>query len=282
MSQMLGKSVPFYKMQGCGNDFVVIDNRELGVPVEKMGEWAEKICQRAFGVYADGLFFIENAPEDSDLDFIWQFYNSDGSRAEMCGNASRCVGRLAHALGIAGEQHTFGSDAGPIKVQVFPLQEEVKVQLTDPVDVRLKQSLEIDGEKYEYHFVNTGVPHVVVQVADVETVDIKKLGSAFRFHSDFAPAGSNVNFVQIDDNDSLIVRTYERGVEDETYACGTGVSAVQVALNRLGLTDAAVRIRTSGGEILKVIIEGEKVFLQGGAELTFSGELFVESFGIDF
>ncbi|WP_031484515.1 diaminopimelate epimerase [Maridesulfovibrio frigidus] len=282
MSQMLGKSVPFYKMQGCGNDFVVIDNRELGVPVEKMPEWAEKICQRAFGVYADGLFFIENAPEGSDLDYIWQFYNSDGSRAEMCGNASRCVGRLAHALGIAGEQHVFGSDAGPINVQVFPLQEEVKVQLTNPVDVKLKQSLEIDDETYEYHFANTGVPHVVVQVADVEAVDIKKLGSAFRFHSDFAPAGSNVNFVQIDDNDSLIVRTYERGVEDETYACGTGVSAVQVALNRLGLTDAAVRIRTSGGEILKVIIEGEKVFLQGGAELTFSGELFVESLNIDF
>ncbi len=282
MSQMFGKSIPFYKMQGCGNDFVVIDNRELGVPVSKMSEWAKKICQRAFGVYADGLFFIENAPEGSGLDFIWQFYNSDGSRAEMCGNASRCVGRLAHALGIAGEQHVFGSDAGPIKVQVFPLQEEVKVQLTDPVDVKLKQSLEIDGETYEYHFANTGVPHVVVQVADVETIDIKKLGSAFRYHNNFAPAGSNVNFVQIDDNDSLIVRTYERGVEDETYACGTGVSAVQVALSRLGLTDAAVRIRTSGGEILKVIIEGESVFLQGGAELTFSGELFLESLDIDF
>ncbi len=130
MSKMFGKSVPFYKMQGCGNDFVIIDNRELSVPVEKMSLWAEKLCQRAFGVYADGLFFIENAPEDSGLDFVWQFYNSDGSRAEMCGNASRCAGRLAHALDIAGEQHVFGSDAGPIKVQVFPELEEVKVQLT--------------------------------------------------------------------------------------------------------------------------------------------------------
>ncbi|MBI9111085.1 diaminopimelate epimerase [Maridesulfovibrio ferrireducens] len=281
MSQMFGKSIPFYKMQGCGNDFVVIDNRELGVPVEKMPEWAEKICKRAFGIYADGLFFIENADEGSGLDFKWQFYNSDGSRAEMCGNASRCVGRLAHALGIAGEQHTFGSDAGPIKVQVFPLQEEVKVQLPEPKDVKLNQTLEIDGVEHHYHFANTGVPHIVVQVADVETVDIKKLGSAFRYHKDFAPAGSNVNFVQIDDNDSLIVRTYERGVEDETYACGTGVSAVQVTLHRLGLTDAAVRVKTSGGEILKVIIEGESVFLQGGAELTFSGQLFLESLNLD-
>ncbi|TIH13023.1 diaminopimelate epimerase [Marinifilum sp. JC120] len=281
MSKMFGKSIPFYKMQGCGNDFVIIDNRELGVPVEKMSLWAKKLCQRAFGVYADGLFFIENAPDDSGLDFIWQFYNSDGSRAEMCGNASRCAGRLAHALDIAGEQHVFGSDAGPIKVQVFPVLEEVKVQLTPPEGVAIKQTLEIDGEEYEYHFANTGVPHVVVQVADVDEVDIKKLGAAFRYHDAFAPAGTNVNFVQIDDNDSLIVRTYERGVEDETYACGTGVSAVQVTLHEQGLTDAAVRVRTSGGEILKVIIEDGNVFLQGGAELTFSGEVYLESLGID-
>ncbi|WP_203544794.1 diaminopimelate epimerase [Desulfovibrio sp. JC010] len=281
MSKMFGKSVPFYKMQGCGNDFVIIDNRELGVPVEKMPLWAEKLCQRAFGVYADGLFFIENGPEGSALDFVWQFYNSDGSRAEMCGNASRCAGRLAHALGIAGEQHVFGSDAGPIKVQVFPALEEVKVQLTPPEGLVVKQKLEIDGEEYEYHFANTGVPHVVVQVADVEDVDIKKLGAAFRYHEAFAPAGTNVNFVQIVDNDSLVVRTYERGVEDETYACGTGVSAVQLTLHEQGLTDAAVSVRTSGGEILKVIIEDGNVFLQGGAELTFSGEVFIESLGID-
>ncbi|WP_319763462.1 diaminopimelate epimerase [Maridesulfovibrio sp.] len=281
MSKMFGKSVPFYKMQGCGNDFVIIDNRELGVPVEKMPLWAEKLCQRAFGVYADGIFFIENAPEGSGLDFIWQFYNSDGSRAEMCGNASRCAGRLAHALGIAGERHAFGSDAGPIAVQVFPELEEVKVQLTPPKGLATKQTLEIDGEEYEYHFANTGVPHVVVQVADVDEVDIKKLGAAFRYHEAFAPAGTNVNFVQIVDNDSLNVRTYERGVEDETYACGTGVSAVQVTLNAQGLTDAAVRVHTSGGEILKVIIEDGNVFLQGGAELTFSGEVFLDSLGIE-
>lgn len=281
MSKMFGKSIPFYKMQGCGNDFVIIDNRELGVPVEKMPLWAQKLCQRAFGVYADGIFFIENAPDGSDLDFIWQFYNSDGSRAEMCGNASRCAGRLAHTLGIAGEKHVFGSDAGPIKVHVFPEQEEVKVQLTPPQNIALNETIEIDGTPYRYHFANTGVPHVVVQVADAQEVDIKKLGSAIRYHQNFAPAGTNVNFVQIDDNDSLVVRTYERGVEDETYACGTGVSAVQVTLHKLGLTDAAVRVRTSGGEILKVIIEEDNVFLQGGAELTFSGDIYIESLGLD-
>lgn len=145
----------------------------------------------------------------------------------------------------------------------------------------MNESLTIDGQEYKYHFANTGVPHVVVQVADVQAVDIKKLGSAFRYHEAFAPAGTNVNFVHIDDNDSLVVRTYERGVEDETYACGTGVSAVQVTLNRLGLTDAAVRVKTSGGEILKVIVEDENVFLQGGAELTFSGEFYTDSLGID-
>ncbi|WP_027179037.1 diaminopimelate epimerase [Maridesulfovibrio bastinii] len=280
MSKMFDISVPFYKMQGCGNDFVIIDNREMKLPVDDMSRWAEKICKRAFGVYADGLFFIEDAPEGSDLDYVWQFYNSDGSRAEMCGNASRCVGRLAHALGIAGEKHVFGTDAGPVQVQVFPELEEVKVQLPDPKDIKVNQTLTIDGKEYTYHFANTGVPHVVVQVDDAESVDIKKMGSAIRYHEDFAPAGTNVNFVQFVDNDSLIVRTYERGVEDETYACGTGVSAVQLTMNKLGLTDAAVRIRTSGGEVLKVIVEDGKVFLQGGAELTFSGELYLDSIGL--
>lgn len=280
MGKMFDISVPFYKMQGCGNDFVVIDNRDMGLPVQDMPRWAEKICKKAFGVYADGIFFLENAPENSGLDYVWQFYNSDGSRAEMCGNASRCAGRLTHALGIAGDKHVFGTDAGPIQVQVFPELEEVKVQLTSPEDVRINQILEVEGEEVTYHFANTGVPHVVVQVDDAERVDIKKMGSALRYHEAFAPEGANVNFVQFVDNDSLIVRTYERGVEDETYACGTGVSAVQVVMNKLGLSDAAVRIKTSGGEVLKVIIEEGKVFLQGGAELTFSGEIYLDAVGL--
>lgn len=280
MSKMFDISVPFYKMQGCGNDFVIIDNREMRLPVQEMSSWAKKLCKRAFGIYADGIAFIDDAPENSDLDYVWQFYNSDGSRAEMCGNASRCVGRLAHSLGIAGEKHVFGTDAGPIKVQVFPEMEEVKVLLPDPKGLRVNQSLEVDGKKYTYHFANTGVPHVVIQVDDAKTVDIKKLGSAIRYHEDFAPDGTNVNFVQFVDNDSLIVRTYERGVEDETYACGTGVSAVQLTLNKLGLTDAAVRIQTSGGEVLKVIVEEGKVYLQGGAELTFSGEFYPDAVGL--
>jgi len=135
MSEMFGTSVPFYKMQGCGNDFVVIDNRGLSIPQAVMPQWAKSICARAFGVYADGLFFIDNAPGNSGLDYVWHFYNNDGSRAEMCGNASRCVGRLAYTLDIAPAEHTFGTDAGPIKAKVItegPQRGQVKVQLTPP------------------------------------------------------------------------------------------------------------------------------------------------------
>ena len=275
-----GPSVPFWKMQGCGNDFVVIDNRELGIPVADMPDWAKKVCARAFGVYGDGLFFLEDAPEDEGLDYVWQFYNSDGSRAEMCGNASRCVGKLAHAIGLAGEQHTFGTDAGPIKVQVLPDLDQVKVQLTPPHDERLNIELTVDGEPYSVHFVVLGVPHIAVFVDDVQAVDVKKLGRALRIHEGFAPAGTNVNFVQVVDRSTLLVRTYERGVEDETYACGTGVSSVQFLANRLGLTDASARATTSGGETLTVSLEGGEVFLQGAAEVTFSGRLYLEPLGL--
>lgn len=283
MSEMFGTNVPFYKMQGCGNDFVVIDNRTLGVPRSAMEDWAKIICARAFGVYADGLFFIENAPEDSGLDYRWHFYNSDGSRAEMCGNASRCVGRLAYALDIAPAEHTFGTDAGPIKAKVITQGEErgqVKVQLTPPKDVATEITINVDGTDMTVHFADTGVPHVVVFVDDVNTTDVNKLGAAIRYHEKFAPAGTNVNFAQVQDRETMLLRTYERGVEDETYACGTGASATQLLANKLGLTDAKARITTTGGEVLTVSVEDGNLFLQGAAELTFSGDLYVDSLGL--
>ncbi|MBN2140048.1 MAG: diaminopimelate epimerase [Desulfovibrionaceae bacterium] len=280
MSEIFGQSVRFHKMQGCGNDFVVIDNRGLNVPAADMPDWAVKVCRRAFGVGADGLFFLEPAPKDSGLDYRWRFFNSDGSRPEMCGNASRCAARLAHALGLAGEVQVFGTDAGPIKARVFPGTDQVKVQLPRPRDVRLNLELEVNGEAMSVHFANTGVPHVAVFVRDVSRIDVPTIGAAIRFHPEFAPAGTNVNFVQVKDPAAMLVRTYERGVEAETYACGTGVSAAQVLANALGLTGPEARATTSGGETLAVSLESGELFLTGSAQLVFSGELFLEPLGL--
>lgn len=283
MNDFFGQSVPFYKMQGCGNDFVVIDNRELGVPESQMAEWARKICARAFGVYADGLYFIDNAPEDSGLDYRWHFYNSDGSRAEMCGNASRCMGRLAFELGIAPQEHTFGTDAGPIKAAVITEGDkagEVKVQLTSPKETSLSNELTVDGRPMTVHFTDTGVPHAVVFVDDVESLDIKRLGAAIRYHEHFAPAGTNANFAQVIDKKTMLLRTYERGVEDETYACGTGAAATQVIAHQLGLTDSTAALTTTGKEVLTISTEEGNVFLQGAATLVFKGELYPASMGL--
>lgn len=284
MSQAIisGESVKFYKLQGCGNDFVAIDNRELKIPSDKMADWAIKVCARAFGVCADGVFFIEPSSDDS-LSYEWQFYNNDGSRAEMCGNASRCVGKLAHLLGIAPRTHVFGTDAGPIKVEVLldgSSAGEVKVQLTPPKDMELNIELDFSGTPYTVHFVDTGVPHVVVFVQNVADVNVQAIGSYLRHHDHFAPAGTNVNFVEVKDTEAMHCRTYERGVEAETYACGTGVSAAQFIANNLGLTGPTSRITTTGGETLTAYVEDGDLFLQGGATLVFTGELSLEALGL--
>ena len=276
------ESVPFYKMQGCGNDFVVIDNRELAVPESAMADWARAVCARAFGVYADGLFFLEES-DDPALDYRWHFYNSDGSRAEMCGNASRCAGKLAHAIGLAPADHVFGTDAGPIKARVLlggPDAGRVKVQLTPPLDTATGIELDVDGSPLTVHFSDTGVPHAVVFVDDVESVDIMDLGPKLRYHDRFAPAGTNVNFAQVKDENTILLRTYERGVEAETYACGTGAAATQLLANRLGLTSDRADLTTTGGEVLTVFLEDGNVYLQGAAELTFNGELYLKAMGL--
>jgi len=279
---LFGTPVPFYKMQGSGNDFIVIDNRELRIPVADMPRWAQKVCARAFGVYGDGLFFLENS-DDPALSYRWHFYNSDGSRAEMCGNASRCAGRLAYTLGMAPAEHVFGTDAGPIRAKVLtegPDAGRVKVQLTPPKDIATDIKLTVDGKPLTAHFANTGVPHLVVFVDDVSRIEIMDMGPKLRYHEHFAPAGTNVNFAQVVDDATLLLRTYERGVEGETLACGTGASATQLLANRLGLTGTKANLTTTSGEKLTVTVEGGNVFLQGAAELTFKGELYLEAMGL--
>ncbi|MFW5489542.1 MAG: diaminopimelate epimerase [Desulfovibrio sp.] len=273
-------AVHFFKMQGSGNDFVVIDNRTAKVAVDDMADWAKSLCRRAFGIAADGLFFLEEAPERDDVDFRWHFYNADGSRAEMCGNGSRCAARLAYELGMAPVEHSIGTDAGVVRAKVLPELGQVKVQLTDPFDERLNIEVGLSDDLNICHFVNSGVPHAVVFTDDVEEVDISAMGSKLRFHEEFAPAGTNANFAQVVDKEHMLLRTYERGVEDETYACGTGACASVFLAHRLGLTGPVVEVTTSGGEKLVVDVTDGKLFLQGGAEITFQGEANLTSLGL--
>ncbi len=276
----LGERVTFYKLQGCGNDFVIIDNRELGIDRDIMPTWAKRICRKAFGVGADGLIFLDTAPQDSGADYMWHFFNSDGSRAEMCGNGSRCAARLAYFLGIAPAEHTFLTDAGPIQAVVYPGTNQVKVQLTPPQGQKLHIELDVKGKPMTVHFVDTGVPHTVVVDNNLPELDIKPLGSAIRFHDYFAPAGTNVNFIRVEDESNISLRTYERGVEDETYACGTGACASAIVANALGLTGSSAVVTTTGGEKLEVSLVDGNVFLKGSAELVFSGQLYLQSVGM--
>jgi diaminopimelate epimerase len=276
-----GKSVPFFKMQGCGNDFVCVDNRVLGVDPAAMPDLVLPVCRKAFGVGADGMIFFDHAPEGSGLAYIWHFFNADGSRAEMCGNGSRCAARLAWMLGIAPARHVFGTDAGPIEAEVDPDSNQVTVQLTPPKDLRMAIDIEVEGRPFHLHFVNTGVPHAVAVMDHLELVDVWKLGRAIRQHQYFAPAGTNVNFISSEEKGTLSLRTYERGVEDETYACGTGAVASAIVARELGMTGEETDITTTGGEVLGVILRDGKTYLRGAAELVFKGEFYPQSLGID-
>ena len=227
------------------------------------------------------MMFLDPAPAGSGLDYIWHFFNADGSRAEMCGNGSRCAARLAYLIGLAPAKHVFGTDAGPIEAVVDPDSDQVTVLLTPPKDLRLNQTIEVEQQPINLHSVNTGVPHAVTFLESLENVDVWKYGRAIRFHEVFAPAGTNMNFVAVEGPGRLSLRTYERGVEDETYACGTGAVASAIVARELGLTGDETVVTTTGGEELGVILKDGKTYLRGAATLVYRGEFFPSSLGLD-
>ena len=269
--------VPFVKMSGTGNDFIIIDNRQAVIAREALPEFAAKVCRRKFSAGADGLILIENSDQ---ADFKWQFLNADGSVAEMCGNGARCAARFAYMHGIASARMRFETLAGIIEAQVADTQ--VSVKMTDPVDLQMHREIIVDDSPLLLHSVDTGVPHAVVFVNDIDTMDVCALGSRLRHHEAFFPAGTNVNFVQELDG-VFKVRTYERGVEDETLACGTGATASALVAAFLGHTTSPVEIITSGGDRLVIVFElkdgdsAENVFLKGPAYVVYKGELSAES-----
>ncbi len=271
--------IPFVKMSGTGNDFIIIDHRTPLINLEDIPKFAAKVCRRKFSVGADGLILIENS---DTADFKWQFYNADGSVAEMCGNGARCAARFAFMQGIAPATMRFETLAGVIEASIS---NTVAVRMTDPLKLRMNLEVIIDDTSTLLHSIDTGVPHAVVFVEDIDTLDVCASGSSIRHHQFFMPAGTNVNFVQ-QQGDGFKVRTYERGVEDETMACGTGAVACALIASRLGLASSPVQIITSGNDRLDIIFEsGENtsspefsnVFLQGAAHVVYNGKLNAES-----
>ncbi len=269
----------FWKMNGAGNDFVVIDNRDRSRNLSPAQ--IAKLCQRQRGIGADGLLAVE--PAEGSADYRMRYYNADGGEAEMCGNGARCFARCVRFLeGGDRDRITFETMAGVIGAEFVG--DEVRVALSPPRDKQLGLGLEIGGTIREVNAINTGVPHAVVFVEDLATVEIRPEGAALRRHPHFAPAGTNANFVTVEGDGAIAIRTYERGVEDETLACGTGMAASALIYAELHQQDGPVRVRVAGGDVLEIGFDRtpgggfENVTLLGPADFTFSGELLDPEF----
>jgi len=254
----------FWKMSGAGNDFVLL----AGLPRGTRGPAvARRLCGRRFGVGADGLLSVERRDGRTRLDY----WNADGSAA-FCGNGTRCGALWAAERGlVSGSRFALDTGRGPLEIRrTGPGRAEVGMPA--PTGLRLGLKASAAGRGWTVHFVDTGVPHAVVFVPDVEKIDVRAAGRALRFHKIFGRAGANVDFVQAG-RGALILRTYERGVEDETLACGTGIVAAAVVARALGRARGRVKVRVRGGDILHVSFDGTAPRLEGPGVVTFTGEV---------
>jgi diaminopimelate epimerase len=263
----------FYKMSGAGNDFVAIDNTAGVFPEQGRKQQIAQWCRRGISIGADGALLIEPS---SRAHFKMRYYNADGGEGETCGNGSRCIARLAYHLGIAPENMRFETMAGDYEAQI--LDEEVSVKMTDAFGYRPDVRIEDELFEGEVQFLNTGVPHAVVLVDGLVEYDVFNTGRHLRYHPKFAPSGANANFVTIHDPHNLAIRTYERGVENETLACGTGSIAASIISAKQQLVESPVRVRTASGEILTIRFDltddgAREVYLQGSARIVYRGYL---------
>ena len=266
----------FTKMDGAGNDFILIDNRAGDVDLNR--SQIARLCDRHRGIGADGILLLENPSDHAD--FRMRYFNADGGEAEMCGNGARCFARFANKMAGAEGKISFETPAGIISAELAG--DLVTLRMTEPTDLRPNISLQIGAEKRMVHFINSGVPHAVVPVAQVGDVDVLREGSAIRHHEMFSPKGANVNFIEKHGPDKIAIRTYERGVEDETLACGTGVVASALVFAITENANGPITVITRGGDELRVGFERiDKAFrnvtLTGPAEFVFDGTIDIDT-----
>jgi diaminopimelate epimerase len=265
----------FTKAVASGNDFIIIDNKsgELDDRQLDYSRIAKEICSRRTAVGADGLLVLESS---IDADFKMRIINPDGSEVDMCGNGARCSAYYASLNGW-GQNLAFETGAGIISAVVTG--DIVKLRMSDPKDTRINLNLGVGNHILVSHFINTGVPHVVhIVEEDLEAYNVREVGRLIRKHPFFAPDGTNANFVKPLDKSSAVLRTYERGVEEETLACGTGTTASAIILGLLGYVSSPVKMRTKSGEVLNVYydIKAQKisnVYLEGAAKIIFEGKI---------
>jgi diaminopimelate epimerase len=264
----------FTKMNGAGNDFVLIDNRSGDVHLNR--DQIVQICDRHRGIGADGILLLEKASNQAD--FRMRYFNNDGGEAEMCGNGARCFARFANKVADAHGKVSFETPAGVIGAELTG--DLVTLQMTDPTDLRLNVTLRVGDKNKSVHFINSGVPHVVIPVERIDDVDVRREGAAIRHHQMFSPKGANVNFIEKRGAKQITIRTYERGVEDETLACGTGVVAGALIFAATENFDGPIGVLVRGGNELKVGFEKidnqfRNVTLTGPAEFVFEGTIEV-------
>ena len=275
-------NIIFTKTVAAGNDFIIIDNRQKKLKSKlkyTYSELAKKLCQRHFSIGADGLIILENPTDPLKADFKMLYFNSNGSQAAMCGNGARCIAYYAYMNKIADREMQIETLSGIIKAKLTGT--KVRILLPEPKDIKVDFSLKINSKELNVSFVNTGVPHTVIFVSELQSVDVKNLGRQIRYHKKFLPEGTNVNFVKVVSKHELKIRTYERGIEGETYACGTGAVASAVISGIKNLVKSPVKCKTSSGEILTVYFKATtqkglltpvyNVYLEGKVKIVFTG-----------
>jgi diaminopimelate epimerase len=260
----------FTKMNGAGNDFILFDNRTGSIDLDR--NQIAQLCDRHRGIGADGILLLEKPTNRAD--FRMRYFNADGGEAEMCGNGARCFARFANKVGGQNAKISFETLAGVISAELKG--DLVTLRMTEPSDLRLNVELPMTGENKTVHFINSGVPHVVIPVAKIDDADVRREGAAIRHHKMFSPNGANVNFIEKRGPNRIAIRTYERGVEDETLACGTGIVASALIFAASENTNSPISVVARGGDELEVGFEksGDRfrnVTLTGPAEFVFEG-----------
>lgn len=262
-------------MSGAGNDFILLDNRERKITLTPAK--VAQLCDRHRGIGADGVILLV-PPNSQQADWAWEFYNSDGSTGEMCGNGARCFARFVKARTGSNNDFKFQTEAGVIQAKFRG--EQITVNLTQPVDLRLNEQIALGAGTQLIHSLNTGVPHAVLFVPDADKAMVRELGPEIRRHPQFGPKGTNVNFVQVMAPGRIRVRTFERGVEGETLACGTGVTASALVAASVEHFGSPVKVQVQGGDELEVSFEQangvfSNVRLTGPADFVFEGKVMI-------